>query len=105
MAVTTEPRAATDRPVRRSGPMTHCHTVANLAVIVFKLTVNRANLLSGYPPEVQLKVVLEAERETELIDVRAGITAKLVDRKLVTVSTEAPMQYALELFGNVCPSD
>ncbi|KAF6831271.1 H(+)/Cl(-) exchange transporter 5-like protein 2 [Colletotrichum plurivorum] len=86
MAVTTEPRAATDRPVQSSGPMAHCRMAANLAVTVFKLTG---------------EVVLEAERGAELIDVTVGGTVKLVDRKPVTVSAEAPMEYVLELFGQV----
>ncbi|KAF6843265.1 H(+)/Cl(-) exchange transporter 5-like protein 2 [Colletotrichum musicola] len=76
-----------------------CKLAVKLIADVGLALVNGVSLLFGYLPEVELEVVLEAEGEAEVIDVRAGVTAKLVGRKPVTISAEAPMEYVLELFG------
>ncbi|OLN87057.1 H(+)/Cl(-) exchange transporter 5-like protein 2 [Colletotrichum chlorophyti] len=65
--------------------------------------VNEAELLLGYLPEVELEVVLEAEHDSEELDLRSGVMAELVDRTPLMVNAEAPLEYVLELFGKLGP--
>lgn len=61
-------------------------------------------ILHGYLTQGELDFAIHEEgllKDDEAVDLQEGIMSKLVDRTPLTISAEAPMEYAVEMFGKL----
>lgn len=69
--------------------------------------VNSEGLCYGYLGQAVLELALDARDHagastaSDEFDIRHGILADLIDRSPVTVAAEAPVEYAIEMFGKL----
>jgi chloride channel 3/4/5 len=67
--------------------------------------VNERLICHGYLPEAELEfalgVVDELDAEADEVDLLNGVLADFIDRSPLTVSSRAPVEYAVEMFGKL----